>query len=293
MPAPRGVNPSPPRADTHRLAWTGESRHHPGMLSPVGALVRRYDPDRFLTALLAPPDRRETLLTLYAFNHELARAREVASQPLLALIRLQWWREVVEGDAKPHEVATSLAHALAEGRLLRQDLLPLIEAREIEIEGEIPGLAAWKHWLLMGPGGLAVVAGRALGAEAPDVIEGLRLRGAAYGVAGLLRHRAALGRRHWAPWPADLLDAAGFTAEAAAEAPFDPALSGLFTNLADVGRGWLQQARRLPLPRLAMAAALPAVLARRDLGRLNMEEPRPRGLGDRAAILWAAATGGC
>ena len=60
-------------------------------------LVRRHDPDRFLTALFAPPEKRDALLTLYAFNHELARAREVASEPPLALIRLQWWREVVEG----------------------------------------------------------------------------------------------------------------------------------------------------------------------------------------------------
>jgi len=40
-------------------------------------MVRRVDPDRYLTALFAPPARREALFTLYAFNHELARAREV------------------------------------------------------------------------------------------------------------------------------------------------------------------------------------------------------------------------
>ena len=45
------------------------------MNEAVVALVRRHDPDRFLTALFAPPDRRDALLTLYAFNHELARAR--------------------------------------------------------------------------------------------------------------------------------------------------------------------------------------------------------------------------
>ncbi|MGD0108468.1 MAG: squalene/phytoene synthase family protein [Rhodopila sp.] len=67
------------------------------MNEAIAALVRRHDPDRFLTALFAPPERRHALLTLYAFNHELARAREVASEPALALIRLQWWREVVEG----------------------------------------------------------------------------------------------------------------------------------------------------------------------------------------------------
>jgi phytoene/squalene synthetase len=64
------------------------------MNTEIAKMVRRHDPDRFLTALFAPPDKRDALLTLYAFNHELARAREVASEPHMALIRLQWWREV-------------------------------------------------------------------------------------------------------------------------------------------------------------------------------------------------------
>jgi 15-cis-phytoene synthase len=66
------------------------------MNQTMAALVRRHDPDRFLTSLFAPPEKRDALLTLYAFNHELARAREAVSEPPLALIRLQWWREVVE-----------------------------------------------------------------------------------------------------------------------------------------------------------------------------------------------------
>ena len=74
-------------------------------------------------ALFAPADRRETLFLLYAFNHELARAREVASQPTLALIRLQWWREVIEGARRRHEVAAPLGEALDAGRLDAADLL--------------------------------------------------------------------------------------------------------------------------------------------------------------------------
>ena len=81
----------------------------------IAALVRRHDPDRFLTALFAPADKRDTLLTLYAFNHELARAREVVSEPPLALIRLHWWREVVEGAQRRHEVAEPLSAALTAG----------------------------------------------------------------------------------------------------------------------------------------------------------------------------------
>jgi phytoene synthase len=121
--------------------------------------VRRHDPDRFLTALFAPPARRETLFVLYAFNHELARAIEVASQPMLALIRLQWWREVVEGTRKRHEVADPLSDALAAGGLDAADLLALIEARETEAnamgsetaEAEpIATVADWQAWLRAG-----------------------------------------------------------------------------------------------------------------------------------------------
>ena len=47
-----------------------------------------------------------------------APARSRAS-PALALIRLQWWREVVEGVRRRHEVATPLGAALDAGRAAR------------------------------------------------------------------------------------------------------------------------------------------------------------------------------
>src|SRR5256885_12928157 len=62
-------------------------------LSPVAALVRRHDRDRFQTVLFAPAARREALFALYAFNYEIARVRESVTLPMLGQIRLQWWRE--------------------------------------------------------------------------------------------------------------------------------------------------------------------------------------------------------
>ncbi len=262
------------------------------MLSPLGESLRRHDPDRFLTVLFAPAERRETLFTLYAFNHELARAREVASQALLALIRLQWWREVVEGEAKTHEVATPLLALIADGRLDRAALLAMIEAREAEVDGAFPTMAAWREWLLSGAGGLAMAAGQALGVTEAGMLEGLRLRGAAYGVAGLLRSRFVLARQGRAPWPGDLLAAEDLTPEAAAANPADPAMLAIFDVLAEQGRSWLAEVARLPpVPRPAIAAALPAILARRDLRRPLVQDIRPRGLGDRLAVTVAALAG--
>src|SRR5580693_257809 len=86
-------------------------------LSPVAALVRRHDRDRYQTALFAPADRREALFALYAFNYEIARVRESVTQPMLGQIRLQWWREVVDAayaglPPRSHVVAEPLATAI-------------------------------------------------------------------------------------------------------------------------------------------------------------------------------------
>src|SRR5580698_6916984 len=134
----------------------------PEMNDQIATLVRRHDPDRFLTALFAPPEHREALLTLYAFDHELARAREVTSESHLALIRLHWWREVVEGARRRHEVATPLAELLDTGRLTPGALLPIIDAHEVETEPFIDSVTAWRSWLLAGAGGIAVAAAQIL-----------------------------------------------------------------------------------------------------------------------------------
>src|SRR5579871_3364824 len=59
--------------------------------------VRRYDRDRYRLALSQRPDRRPALFALFAFNHEIAKTREVVSDPTLGLIRLQWWRDAIDG----------------------------------------------------------------------------------------------------------------------------------------------------------------------------------------------------
>ncbi|MFM7443344.1 MAG: squalene/phytoene synthase family protein, partial [Tabrizicola sp.] len=62
-------------------------------------LVSRGDPDRFRAVMAAPAFARAQLLPLYAFNLEVARAPWVTEEPLIAEMRLQWWRDVVENAA--------------------------------------------------------------------------------------------------------------------------------------------------------------------------------------------------
>lgn len=220
--------------------------------------LRAADPDRFFCTLFAPAEKREALALLYLFNHELARAREVASQPMLALIRLTWWREVVEGQRKLHEIATPLSAALEAGIFQPEDLLALIEARAREAESEIPDLDNFLDYARGTAGRLARIAGKYLGADSP-VVEDL---GTAYGIAGILRAAPYLQAQGRSLLPADGTKESQIVAEA-------------------------RRLFRAQPPRPALAAALPAVFAKRDLGRANPA----RTLGDRLAVAWAAVTG--
>ena len=255
-------------------------------LSACAEIVRRHDPDRFLTALFAPPERRETLFVLYAVNHELARAREVVSNPMLALIRLQWWREVAEGARRRHEVAGPLGEALDDGRLDAADLLAMIDGREAEAE-PIATEAAFREYVQATAGGVAVAAGRALGAVGP-ALDALRDLGAAYGVAGILRSVPALARQSRCVLPEDILAQHGLSVEDVVADPGRVASGPIQTHVAAIASEWLRIGRLVALPKHAIAAALPAVLARRDLVHRGVPE---RGLADRVAVTTAAMRG--
>ncbi|MBM3591659.1 MAG: hypothetical protein FJX32_03170 [Alphaproteobacteria bacterium] len=266
-------------------------------LSPIAAFARAHDPDRFLAALFAPPEQREAIFTLIAFNHELARAREAASHPMAALIRLQWWRDVLDEaqagkQARRHEVAAPLHAALTAGSLDPAALGAMIDAREAETEeAGIPTEADFVAWLRGTAGGFAYAAGLALGSSAEEA-EKLRALGAAYGLAGVLRSVTAHAAQGRCLLPIDRLAAVGLSAEGVISAPTAPALSALCAEMAAEGLEALRTAPR-DVPKALMAAALPVVLAARDLRRVAEGKlvPMPRGVGDRMAVIWAGVWG--
>ena len=233
--------------------------------------MRRHDPDRFLTSLFAPGARREPLWVLYAFNHELARAREAAREPVAALIRLQWWREVVEGARRRHEVAEPLGRAIDSGALDPALLEAMVAGREAEA-APVETVDAWRDYLLAAYGGVGAAAAAALGADAAGQ-EACRRWGAVYGGAAVLRSAATDAARFRSRLPEDVL-----ARHAGRPSP------GALDELAAIVRGLDGPGR---LPRRAVAAALPVVLARRDLRRLHTP-PGPRGAGDRLAVVLAA-----
>src|SRR3712207_4274556 len=105
-------------------------------------LVRDNDPDRFYAALFAPAGKRAHLFALYAFSLEIARVREAVSEPMPGEIRLQWWRDALQGEARgdvrANPVAAAIDQTIVRYRLPRSALVALVDARVFDLYDDAP-----------------------------------------------------------------------------------------------------------------------------------------------------------
>ena len=164
-------------------------------MSEVQDIVRLHDRDRYLSTFFAPDDRREHLLALYAFNAEVMRVRDAVSDPNIGMIRLQWWRDTIEGgQGGGHPVADALLSTIDACVLPKQILLDLVTAREFDLyQDRMPGLTELEGWLGETHSRLIMLAAMILDpAAAPQASEAAGLAGVAQGLSLVLgdpRHR--------------------------------------------------------------------------------------------------------
>ncbi|MEK9967211.1 MAG: phytoene/squalene synthase family protein [Rhodospirillaceae bacterium] len=154
--------------------------------------VRRHDHDRYVTALFLPADRRTATLALYAFNLEIARTREIVSEPLLGQIRLQWWRETIEGiyagTPREHPVVEALMAAIEGHGLPRARLDGLIDAREADLDDAPPSdLAALETYARETSGELSALAMFCIAGNSAPELDAARRIGTAWALVGLVR----------------------------------------------------------------------------------------------------------
>ena len=278
----------------------------PAALSPVGALARAADYDRYLSALFAPSACREALFALIAFNHEIARIPEAVSEPMLGRIRLQWWREVLEAvyagePARRHEVAVPLADAIRACALDRDSFDHLLDERESDLEAEgPPELVALEGYANATGGALTALMLQASGTDAAPALEAGRQVGAAWALIGTLRAAPRAAAQGRIMLPADLLAKAGITAD-------DLRAGRAFDRFAGVGEPVGRRAAELldaardarrAVPRRGRGVLLIARLADLYLARLRRAAWNPRDqrldvglLRKQTAMLAGAATG--
>ncbi|WP_239113261.1 squalene/phytoene synthase family protein [Shimia biformata] len=164
-------------------------------LNACAAEVQRGDPERFAAIMAAPVAARAVMLPIFAFNLEVARAPWVTQEPMIAEMRLQWWRDALDEIAsgakvRRHEVVTPLATVLdADGAKLLDDV---VAARRWDVyKDPFADAAQFADYLNRTSGTLLWVACRALGA-ADGAEQTVRDIGIASGLANWLRAIPAL-----------------------------------------------------------------------------------------------------
>ncbi|MDA0342299.1 MAG: phytoene/squalene synthase family protein [Proteobacteria bacterium] len=183
-------------------------------LSAPGEIVRAHDPDRYLCDLFAEPKAREGLFALHAFNHEVAKIREVVSDPMLGHIRLQWWREALDGifagTPRQHEVVLGLAWAFETFELDRAGFDDLLEAREIDLDdAPFATIDALIDYARRTAGMISGIGLAILGVQDPATTRTADDIAVATALTGLLRAMPYLARSKRSMLPQDIFQARG------------------------------------------------------------------------------------
>ncbi|ACA16946.1 Squalene/phytoene synthase [Methylobacterium sp. 4-46] len=206
------------------------------------ALVREGDPDRYFAALFAPAGKRPHLFALHAFNLEVARVRDAVSNPMPGELRLQWWRDALQGEARgdvrAHPVAAALDDTLVRHRLPRQPLVALVDARVFDLyDDPMPSTHDLEGYCGETASSLFRLASIVLadGGE-PGGAAAAGHAGVAYAVAGLLRALPWHARRGQVYLPADILARHGVTREDIVAGRGGPGLKGACADLRALAR---------------------------------------------------------
>ncbi len=214
------------------------------------ALVREGDPDRYWASLFAPPDRRGHLHALYAFNYEIARVRESVREALTGEIRLQWWRDALQGEARgdvrANPVAAALDDTIVTFRLPRQPLVDLIDARIFDLyEDPMPSLNDLEGYCGETSSSLIQLSSIILAGGDPGAADAAGHAGVAYAITGLLRAFPWHARQGQVYVPADILARHGVVRDDIVAGRGGPGLTNALADLRAVARRHRDQARTL------------------------------------------------
>ncbi len=248
-------------------------------------LVRDVDKDRYLASLFAPAGRRPHLFALYAFSFEIARVREVVSDPLPGEVRLQWWRDLLQGDArgdaKAHPIAAALIDTIRRFGLPRAPFVSLIDARIFDLyDDPMPTIADLEGYcgetcsalIRLASLVLAKGDGGAAGSD-PGGAEAAGHAGCAYAITGLLRAFPWHAMRGQQYVPTELLIRHGATRDDVVSGRGGPGVNAALRDMRALARHHLERTRALRhtiAPQIA-PAFLPVGLCEGYLG--VMEKP--------------------
>jgi 15-cis-phytoene synthase len=238
------------------------------------ATLRETDRDRYLACLLSPAEKRRPLAALYAFNAELARIRDLVHEPLPGEVRMQYWRDLLEGNAhgtsEANPVAAELLIAIDAHRLPRRTLVDMIDARifdlyddPMETRGVLEGYAGETASALIQLASLVLSP-----EDARRSSEAAGHAGVAQSIAGMLLLMPLHRSRGQLYLPLDILSATGLDREMFLAGKDTARITAAIDAFAGLGQEHLAKARAAgPISPGVMSAFLPAALAEPVLKR--------------------------
>ena len=241
--------------------------------------LRDADPDRYLSVLYAPEDKRGSLAALYAFNAEIARIRDMIHDPLPGEVRLQWWRDLIHGTehgaASGNPVAAALLHTIKAHDLPRSAFDNYCETRIFDLyDDPMPSRNDLEGYCGETASALIQLASLILdGNAAPAHADTAGHAGVAQAIAGLLRLLPLHRRRGQVYIPADILAAVGTSAPTLLDG-LDPAatkraIDAMIALAEDHFAKFEAAAKTLPVT--LRPAYLPARLTRTYLKKLKAD----------------------
>ncbi|RFC67407.1 phytoene/squalene synthase family protein [Mesorhizobium denitrificans] len=207
--------------------------------------MRHADPDRYLSVLYAPEEKRGALFALYGFNAEIASVRDRIHDPLPGEIRLQWWRDIITAgtpeSAGGYPLATALLLTIHQHALPLQAFDNYLEARIFDLyDDPMPSRTDLEGYCGETASCIIQLAALILDPKAaPNVAELAGHAGCAQAIAGLLRllplHRA----RGQCYVPEDILAASGASVATLLEGKDTAALERIVSAMTALARDHL------------------------------------------------------
>jgi phytoene synthase len=211
--------------------------------------LRSTDFDRYLACLLVPEDKRGPLSALYAFSAELARVRDLIREPLPGEVRLQYWRDLVEGqphgDVQANPLAAGIIHAIVDHKLPRTALAAMTEARIFDLyDDPMPDRASFEGYAGETSSALLQLGTLILDPDnASAAAEAAGHAGIAQLVAGCLLLMPLHRSRHQVYVPGDILSSVGLDAAGFLDASEGDRVAAALSAFIGYGRDHLRIAR--------------------------------------------------
>ena len=220
--------------------------------------LRKNDPDRYWASLVLPAGKRSAVQSLYAFSADVAGIRDRVSQPMAGEIRLQWWKDALEGsghgDIGRNPLAEALLDTIGAFRLNSAPFIHLVEARRFDLYddpmpdiGTFEGYAGETASVLLQMAATILNDGKAV--EPGDAAGHLGVAQSSVGHLRAFGFNASRGRLFV---PLEVLEANGVTREDVAAGKSSPGLVQALHQFSDLAVGHLARAnaalKTLPRP---------------------------------------------